>query len=211
MLIRTVAEYIVGGGGKRLRPALVLLAADRLRRDGAARHELAAVIEFIHTATLLHDDVVDESSLRRGRKTANAEFGNAASVLVGDFLYSRAFQMIVEAGSLRVMKVLADATNVIAEGEVLQLLQRPRRRHRRGASTCASSATRPRSSSRPPTQVGAILGGAMRRSEDALAEYGMHLGTAFQLIDDVLDYSGDLQRPARTSATTSPRASPRCR
>jgi len=122
VLIRTIAAYIVGSGGKRLRPALVLLSANAFGAQGPARHELAAVIEFIHTATLLHDDVVDESSLRRGRKTANAEFGNAASVLVGDFLYSRAFQMIVEAGSLRVMKVLADATNVIAEGEVLQLL-----------------------------------------------------------------------------------------
>src|SRR5688572_28269618 len=117
VLIRTIADYIVGAGGKRLRPALVLLTANALGARGPERHELAAVIEFIHTATLLHDDVVDESSLRRGRKTANAEFGNAASVLVGDFLYSRAFQMIVDIGSLRIMKVLADATNVIAEGE----------------------------------------------------------------------------------------------
>ncbi|HXF79601.1 MAG TPA: polyprenyl synthetase family protein, partial [Usitatibacter sp.] len=122
VLIRTIAQYIIASGGKRLRPALVLLAATAFGERPESRHDLAAVIEFIHTATLLHDDVVDESSLRRGRKTANAEFGNAASVLVGDFLYSRAFQMIVEAGSLRVMKVLADATNVIAEGEVLQLL-----------------------------------------------------------------------------------------
>src|ERR1700674_983837 len=122
LLIRTIANYIVASGGKRLRPALVLLAANAFEAGGGAKHELAAVIEFIHTATLLHDDVVDESSLRRGRKTANAEFGNAASVLVGDFLYSRAFQMIVEVGSLRIMKVLADATNTIAEGEVWQLL-----------------------------------------------------------------------------------------
>jgi len=149
------------------------------------------VIEFIHTATLLHDDVVDESSLRRGRKTANAEFGNAASVLVGDFLYSRAFQMIVEAGSLRIMKVLADATNVIAEGEVLQLL------NVHDADTDEDKYLRvirykTAKLFEAATQVGAILGGATPELETALAEYGMHLGTAFQLIDDVLDYSGDL-------------------
>jgi octaprenyl-diphosphate synthase len=149
------------------------------------------VIEFIHTATLLHDDVVDESSLRRGRKTANAEFGDAASVLVGDFLYSRAFQMIVEAGSLRVMKVLADATNVIAEGEVLQLL------NVHDADTDEDKYLRvirykTAKLFEAATQVGAILGGATGETEIALAEYGMHLGTAFQLIDDVLDYSGDI-------------------
>jgi octaprenyl-diphosphate synthase len=192
VLIRTIADYIIGGGGKRLRPALVLLAANAFGAEGPARHELAAVIEFIHTATLLHDDVVDESSLRRGRKTANAEFGNAASVLVGDFLYSRAFQMIVDVGSLRIMRVLADATNVIAEGEVLQLLnvhdadtdeQNYLRVIRYKTAKLFEAAT----------QVGAILGGAKPEVEAALAEYGMHLGTAFQLIDDVLDYSGDLQ------------------
>jgi octaprenyl-diphosphate synthase len=190
-LIRTISQYIVAAGGKRLRPALVLLAANAFGAQGPARHELAAVIEFIHTATLLHDDVVDESSLRRGRKTANAEFGNAASVLVGDFLYSRAFQMIVDAGSLRIMKVLADATNVIAEGEVLQLLnvhdpdtdeQSYLRVIRYKTAKLFEAAT----------QVGAILGEADSQAERALAEYGMHLGTAFQLIDDVLDYSGDL-------------------
>lgn len=191
VLIRTIAQYIVGAGGKRLRPALALLSARAFGEEQPTRHELAAVIEFIHTATLLHDDVVDESSLRRGRKTANAEFGNAASVLVGDFLYSRAFQMIVEAGSLRVMKVLADATNVIAEGEVLQLLnvhdadtdeEKYLRVIRYKTAKLFEAAT----------QVGAIVGGAEREAEEALAEYGMHLGTAFQLIDDVLDYSGDL-------------------
>jgi octaprenyl-diphosphate synthase len=191
VLIRTIAAYIIGSGGKRLRPALVLLAAQAFGAEGPARHELAAVIEFIHTATLLHDDVVDESSLRRGRKTANAEFGNAASVLVGDFLYSRAFQMIVDVGSLRIMRVLADATNVIAEGEVLQLLnvhdadtneQNYLRVIRYKTAKLFEAAT----------QVGAILGGASPEAETALAEYGMHLGTAFQLIDDVLDYSGDL-------------------
>jgi octaprenyl-diphosphate synthase len=196
VLIRTIGGYIVGSGGKRLRPALALLSANAFGDPPAARHELAAVIEFIHTATLLHDDVVDESSLRRGRKTANAEFGNAASVLVGDFLYSRAFQMIVEAGSLRVMKVLADATNVIAEGEVLQLLnvhdadtdeEKYLRVIRYKTAKLFEAAT----------QVGAILGGASAEVELALAEYGMHLGTAFQLIDDVLDYSGDLQETGK--------------
>jgi len=190
-LIRTIAQYIVAAGGKRLRPALVLLAARAFGEAGRARYELAAVIEFIHTATLLHDDVVDESTLRRGRKTANAEFGNAASVLVGDFLYSRAFQMIVEAGSLQVMKVLADATNVIAEGEVLQLMnvhdadtneEKYLRVIRYKTAKLFEAAT----------QVGAIIGGASAEAQAALAEYGMHLGTAFQLIDDVLDYSGDL-------------------
>jgi len=192
VLIRTIANYIVASGGKRMRPALVLLAAKAFGAQGGARHELAAVIEFIHTATLLHDDVVDESSLRRGRKTANAEFGNAASVLVGDFLYSRAFQMIVEAGSLRVMKVLADATNIIAEGEVLQLL------NVHDADTDEENYLRvirykTAKLFEAATQVGAILGGAGPAQERALAEYGAHLGTAFQLIDDVLDYSGDLQ------------------
>jgi octaprenyl-diphosphate synthase len=191
VLIRTIAQYIVASGGKRLRPALVLLAANAFGVESRAKHELAAIIEFIHTATLLHDDVVDESSLRRGRKTANAEFGNAASVLVGDFLYSRAFQMIVEVGSLRIMEVLANATNVIAEGEVLQLLnvhdpdtgeEQYLRVIRYKTAKLFEAAT----------QVGAILGGATPAVEQALAEYGMHLGTAFQLIDDVLDYSGDL-------------------
>ena len=191
VLIRTIAGYIVASGGKRLRPALVLLTANALGAQGPARHELAAVIEFIHTATLLHDDVVDESSLRRGRKTANAEFGNAASVLVGDFLYSRAFQMIVEVGSLRIMKVLADATNVIAEGEVLQLL------NVHDADTDEEKYLRvirfkTAKLFEAATQVGAILGGAAPELEGALAQYGMHLGTAFQLIDDVLDYSGNL-------------------
>jgi octaprenyl-diphosphate synthase len=196
LLIRTVADYIIGSGGKRLRPTLVLLSANAFGATGEARHELAAVIEFIHTATLLHDDVVDESSLRRGRKTANAEFGNAASVLVGDFLYSRAFQMIVAAGSLRIMKVLADATNVIAEGEVLQLL------NVHDADTDEENYLRvirykTAKLFEAATQVGAILGHAPPEAETALAEYGMHLGTAFQLIDDVLDYSGDLHETGK--------------
>jgi octaprenyl-diphosphate synthase len=196
ILIRTIASYIIGSGGKRLRPALLLLSAQAFGAQARARHELAAVIEFIHTATLLHDDVVDESSLRRGRKTANAEFGDAASVLVGDFLYSRAFQMIVDAGSLAVMKVLADATNVIAEGEVLQLLnvrdpdtdeEKYLRVIRYKTAKLFEAATR----------VGAIIGGADAEAEAALAEYGMHLGTAFQLVDDVLDYSGDLHETGK--------------
>jgi octaprenyl-diphosphate synthase len=196
VLIRTVARYIVESGGKRLRPALLLLAANACGAGGSAKHELAAVIEFIHTATLLHDDVVDESSLRRGRKTANAEFGNAASVLVGDFLYSRSFQMMVGVGSLRVMSVLADATNVIAEGEVLQLL------NIHDPDTDEDSYLRvirykTAKLFQAATQVGAILGDAGREIELALADYGMHLGTAFQLIDDVLDYSGDFHETGK--------------
>jgi octaprenyl-diphosphate synthase len=195
-LIRTIAEYIIGSGGKRLRPALVLLSANALGARGEGRHELAAVIEFIHTATLLHDDVVDESSLRRGRRTANAEFGNAASVLVGDFLYSRAFQMMVGVGSTRVMEVMANATNVIAEGEVLQLM------NVHDAETGEESYLRvirykTAKLFEAATQVGAILAGATPEVEDALAGYGMHLGTAFQLIDDVLDYSGDFSETGK--------------
>jgi octaprenyl-diphosphate synthase len=193
-LVRQVAEYIVAGGGKRLRPSLVLLSAGAAGYPGPGggeRHyEMAAVVEFIHTATLLHDDVVDTSELRRGRRTANAEFGNPAAVLVGDFLYSRAFQMMLGAGSMRVMQVLADATNTIAEGEVLQLMNchdpdvnegRYLEVVRRKTAKLFEAAAR----------LGAVLGGVPAAIEEGLAEYGMHLGTAFQLIDDVLDYSGD--------------------
>ena len=189
-LVRQVAEYIVAGGGKRLRPALLLLSAGAAGASGEARYELAAVIEFIHTATLLHDDVVDGSELRRGRKTANAQFGNAASVLVGDFLYSRAFQMMLSVNSMRVMQVLADATNTIAEGEVLQLMNCHDPEvdeggyleviRRKTAKLFEAAAL-----------LGAVLGEAPPPLEEGLAEYGMRLGTAFQLIDDVLDYSGD--------------------
>ncbi len=189
-LVRQVAEYIVAGGGKRLRPAVVLLAAGASGYAGEARFELAAVVEFIHTATLLHDDVVDESGLRRGRETANAAFGNAASVLVGDFLYSRAFQMMVSLDSMRVMQVLAEATNTIAEGEVLQLMnchdpEVDEARYltvirRKTAKLFESAAC-----------LGGILGGVAPRVERSLADYGMHVGTAFQLTDDVLDYSGE--------------------
>jgi octaprenyl-diphosphate synthase len=190
VLIRTIAEYIIGGGGKRLRPALVLLASGAVGYGGRDHHELAAVIEFIHTATLLHDDVVDESELRRGRKTSNAEFGNAASVLVGDFLYSRAFQMMVAVRNMRVMEVLADATNTIAEGEVLQLLNS---HNTRVSETQYLEVIRRKTAKlfEAAAQLGGILGGAPPEIESGLARYGMHLGTAFQLIDDVLDYSGD--------------------
>jgi octaprenyl-diphosphate synthase len=190
VLVRQVAEYIISGGGKRMRPALVLLAAGAVGYRGTQHHELAAVVEFIHTATLLHDDVVDASDLRRGRQTANAMFGNAASVLVGDFLYSRAFQMMVSVGSMRIMAVLAAATNVIAEGEVLQLMN------------CHNAdievedylqVIRFKTAKlfEAAGQIGALVGSAETAIETGLANYGMHLGTAFQLIDDVLDYSGE--------------------
>jgi octaprenyl-diphosphate synthase len=190
-LVRRVAEYIIASGGKRLRPALLLLAAGACGYRGAHHHELAAIVEFIHTATLLHDDVVDESDLRRGRATANAAFGNAAAVLVGDFLYSRAFQMMVSVQSMRVMEVLADATNTIAEGEVMQLLNV----HNADVSESDYLAVVRRKTAKlfeASARLGAILGGTARELEEELAAYGMHLGTAFQLIDDVLDYSGDL-------------------
>lgn len=191
VLINQISQYIIGAGGKRLRPALLVIVGNHFGAKPHAVHEMAAVVEFIHTATLLHDDVVDESDLRRGRNTANAEFGNAAAVLVGDFLYSRAFQMMVEVGSMRVMEVLAEATNVIAEGEVLQLLnihdpdtdeEKYLRVVRFKTAKLFEAACR----------CGAILGGASHQEEAALAAYGMHLGTAFQLIDDVLDYSGEI-------------------
>jgi octaprenyl-diphosphate synthase len=190
LLIRQVAEYIVGGGGKRLRPMLLLLSAGAFGYRGPHRHELAAVVEFIHTATLLHDDVVDESELRRGRATGNALFGNATAVLVGDFVYSRAFQMMVEVDSLRVLRVLADATNVIAEGEVMQLMSchNPDLEEEGYLEVIRYKTAKLFEAA---TRLGAILGAAPREEEDAVANYGTHLGTAFQLIDDVLDYSGD--------------------
>ncbi len=190
VLVRQISEYIIHSGGKRLRPALVILAAGLFDYKGLHHYDLAAVVEFIHTATLLHDDVVDESQLRRNQATANALFGNAASVLVGDFLYSRAFQMMVEVNNMRVMTVLADATNTIAEGEVLQLLncrdpdvdeENYLQVIRFKTAKLFEAAGR----------LGAILGGATLAEEEALATYGTHLGTAFQLVDDVLDYSGD--------------------
>lgn len=188
-LVRQVAEYIIAGGGKRLRPAVLLLAGGALGCRGRTHHELAAVVEFIHTATLLHDDVVDESALRRGRDTANAQFGNAASVLVGDFLYSRAFQMMVGVGDMRVMQVLADATNIIAEGEVLQLMNC----HNPDLSVEGYlQVVRYKTAKlfEASARLGAMLGGADEEVEHGFATYGMHLGTAFQIADDVLDYSG---------------------
>ena len=189
-LINQIAGYIVHAGGKRMRPKLVLLFANALGFVGHERYELAAVVEFIHTATLLHDDVVDESALRRGKQTSNALFGNAASVLVGDFLYSRAFQMMVSVNRMRVLDVLAEATNVIAEGEVLQLMNM----HDPDISVDSylrvirfKTAKLFEASAR----LGAVLANASPEVEDACAGYGRALGTAFQLIDDVLDYEGD--------------------
>ncbi|MDD5250943.1 MAG: octaprenyl diphosphate synthase [Rhodocyclaceae bacterium] len=190
VLVRQVAEYIVAGGGKRMRPALVLLAAGAMGYRGNQHHELAAVVEFIHTATLLHDDVVDASDLRRGRETANALFGNASSVLVGDFLYSRAFQMMVGVGSMRIMAVLADATNTIAEGEVLQLMNC----HNADidvADYLQVIRFKTAKLFEAAGRIGAIVGAAGEAVETGLANYGTHLGTAFQLVDDVLDYSGE--------------------
>jgi octaprenyl-diphosphate synthase len=191
-LINQIAHYIVSAGGKRIRPRLVLLVAHALGFDGPERFELAATVEFIHTATLLHDDVVDESSLRRGRATANALFGNAASVLVGDFLYSRAFQMMVSVQRMPILAVLADATNVIAEGEVLQLMNMHdpdisvddylRVIRYKTAKLFEASA-----------RLGAVLANAETTVEQACADYGRSLGTAFQLIDDLLDYEGNTQ------------------
>ena len=188
-LINQIAHYIISAGGKRIRPMLVLLFSSALGFTGTERFEMAATVEFIHTATLLHDDVVDESALRRGRQTANALFGNAASVLVGDFVYSRAFQMMVSVNNLRVLDVLADATNVIAEGEVLQLMNMHdadlsvddylRVIRYKTAKLFEASA-----------RLGAVLAGAGAQVEESCAAYGRSLGTAFQLIDDLLDYEG---------------------
>jgi octaprenyl-diphosphate synthase len=189
-LIDQISGYIVGAGGKRIRPKLVLLFSEALGFEGPERYELAAIVEFIHTATLLHDDVVDESALRRGRATANAMFGNAASVLVGDFLYSRAFQMMVSVNRMRVLDVLADATNVIAEGEVLQLMNMHDPdlavhdylqviRYKTAKLFEASA------------RLGAVLAGADAALEESCADFGRSLGTAFQLVDDLLDYEGN--------------------
>jgi octaprenyl-diphosphate synthase len=196
VLVNQVSEYIINSGGKRLRPALVVLSAKAFGYSGHHHHNLAAVVEFIHTATLLHDDVVDESAMRRGRATASSLFGNAASVLVGDFLYSRAFQMMVEVDDMRVMRTLADATNTIAEGEVLQLLNC----HDAGVGAanylrvihCKTAKL-----FEAAMRLGAILSGSGETLEQAAATYGMHLGTAFQLVDDVLDYSGEEQETGK--------------
>ena len=190
-LVSQVSSYIVAAGGKRLRPALLLLMCGALGYRGDQRYNLAAVVEFIHTATLLHDDVVDESTLRRGRATANEAFGNPASVLVGDFLYSRAFQMMVDAGNMRVMQTLSEATNVIAEGEVLQLM------NMHDASLSEEGYLRVvRSKTAKLFEASARLAALLAESspliEQSCADYGQSLGTAFQVIDDVLDYDGDV-------------------
>lgn len=189
-LVGSVSQYIIAAGGKRLRPILLLLCCGALGYKGEQRFNMAAVVEFIHTATLLHDDVVDDSALRRGSATANAKFGNPASVLVGDFLYSRAFQMMVDAQSMRIMQVLADATNVIAEGEVLQLMNM---HNAELDETGYLQVIRSKTAKlfEASARVGGILSGASVEMEDACAEYGQALGTAFQVIDDVLDYAGD--------------------
>ncbi|MDR1647333.1 MAG: polyprenyl synthetase family protein [Zoogloeaceae bacterium] len=189
VLINQIAEYIITGGGKRMRPALTLLAAGSLGFTGHAKYELAALVECIHTATLLHDDVVDESALRRGRETANALFGNAASVLVGDFLYTRAFQMMVEVDNMRIMQVLSDVTNIIAEGEVMQLMNchvpDVNEADYLQVIRCKTAKL-----FEAAARLGAMAAGAAPEIEAGLAAYGMRLGTAFQLVDDVLDYSG---------------------
>ncbi len=189
-LVGQVSRYIISAGGKRLRPSLLLMVCGALGYQGAQHFNLAAVVEFIHTATLLHDDVVDESTLRRGRATANESFGNPASVLVGDFLYSRAFQMMLDANNIRVMEILADATNVIAEGEVLQLM------NMHDASLDEAGYLRVIRSKtaklfEASARLGAVLASSTPKMEEACADYGQALGTAFQVIDDVLDYDGD--------------------
>lgn len=189
-LVGSVSHYIISAGGKRLRPALLLLCCGALGYKGDQRFNMAAVVEFIHTATLLHDDVVDDSALRRGSATANAKFGNPASVLVGDFLYSRAFQMMVDSQSMRIMEVLANATNIIAEGEVMQLMNM----HNAGLDEAGYlQVIRSKTAKlfEASARVGAILSRATPAMEESCAEYGQALGTAFQVIDDVLDYTGD--------------------
>ncbi|MCH1920225.1 octaprenyl diphosphate synthase [Shewanella sp. A3A] len=191
-LINQLGFYIINGGGKRMRPLLSVLAARAVDYQGDLHVKLAAIVEFIHTASLLHDDVVDESTLRRGRETANALFGNSASVLVGDFLYTRSFQMMTELESMKVLRVLADTTNVLAEGEVLQLMN------------CNDPDTKEETYMRviycktaklfeAATQLAAVVAGCDSKIEQAMADYGKYLGTAFQLIDDLLDYTADTE------------------
>lgn len=189
-LVNQLGMYIINSGGKRIRPMLTVLAARALGYEGDKHHTLAAIIEFIHTATLLHDDVVDESTMRRGKETANALFGNQASVLVGDFLYTRSFQMMVTLDSMRVMDILADATNVISEGEVLQLMNcnDPDTTEASYFDVIYGKTARLFEAA---TQLSAIISDADEETIEALRIYGMHLGTAFQLIDDVMDYTSE--------------------
>ena len=189
-LISQISQYIIAAGGKRLRPALLLLICKTLGYTGRSRFNLAAVVELIHTATLLHDDVVDESTMRRGRATANEAFGNPASVLVGDFLHTRSFQMMVEAGSIRILQILSDATNIIAEGEVQQLMNmHDASLDEEGYLQVIRSKTAKLFEA--SAQIGAVLAGSSPEVEAACASYGQALGTAFQIIDDVLDYTGE--------------------
>ena len=189
-LVENIGHYIVDAGGKRLRPLLVLLAAKTCKIDNLAHISLASVIEFIHTATLLHDDVVDMSSLRRGRPTVNAHWNNPSSVLVGDFIYSRAFQILVTLGNMKIMEIIADTTNRIAEGEVLQLISKnnPNPTEQNYMQVIQNKTA---ILFQAAGQCGAILANASNEEELALKRFGMHLGTAFQLVDDVLDYAGD--------------------
>ena len=192
-LISQLGAYIIGSGGKRLRPVTVLLSARACEHKTDAHIALAAIVEFIHTATLLHDDVVDASDMRRGQATANEVWGNEASVLVGDFLYSRSFEMMVELGSMRVMEVMAKTTNRIAEGEVMQLINC----HSPDTTEAQYLETIQRKTAKlfeSAAQLGAVISGQSSAVELALARYGRHLGTAFQLIDDVLDFSADVEK-----------------
>jgi octaprenyl-diphosphate synthase len=189
-LINQLGVYIVNAGGKRMRPMLTVLVAQALNYQGNDQHSIAAIIEFIHTATLLHDDVVDESNMRRGRETANALFGNSASVLVGDFLYTRSFQMMVKINNMRVMDILSDATNIVAEGEVLQLM------NCNDADTTEESYLqviycKTAKLFEAATRLPAVLANKDSKIENALADYGKYLGTAFQLVDDIMDYTAD--------------------
>ncbi len=191
-LINTMSNYIISAGGKRIRPLLLLLSARATKYNGEQHHIMAVVIELIHTATLLHDDIVDESRTRRGRNTANEVWGNAASVLVGDFLYSRAFELMVEIDSMSIMKIMSKVTNNIAEGEVMQLLNchNPKLSESEyfqvieNKTACLFKAS---------TQIGAILSGADKAFESALKDYGLHLGNAFQIVDDILDFESDVE------------------
>jgi octaprenyl-diphosphate synthase len=189
VLVNQIAQHIIYSGGKRLRPMIVLLSARAFGYAGDQHVELAAIVEFIHTATLLHDDVVDRSMLRRGRETANTVFGNEASVLVGDFLYSRSFQMMVDVANMRVMEIMAETTNLIAEGEVLQLLNC---HDPDTTEACYLKVIQAKTAKlfEAATRVSAVISGAAARHEGAIAAYGLHLGTAYQLVDDVLDYHG---------------------
>ena len=190
VLINQLGRYIINSGGKRLRPLLALLAAKSCGYEGKAHIQVAAIVEFIHTATLLHDDVVDASDMRRGKETANAIWGNEASVLVGDFLYSRAFQMMVEIDAMRVMEILAETTNTIAEGEVMQLMNcnEPDTTEKQYIEVIQSKTAKLFEAA---TRLGAVLAGRDESTESALSCYGMHLGTSFQLIDDAMDYSAN--------------------